>query len=103
MEKYNEIQSKKMDLNNRKMTNHPPSTGYLPIYEPETSTIKDTFLGLFKYLKPIKKVSLLWPGPSQWRIYYHRMWDQLSTTCSNYYSSPMGNSQLQSTTTNYRQ
>ena len=27
--------------------------------------------------------SLLWPGASQWRIYYHRMWVQLSTTCSN--------------------
>ena len=26
--------------------------------------------------------SLLWPGAKQWRIYYHRMWDQLSTTCS---------------------
>ena len=31
-----------------------------------------------------KKVEgLLWPGASQWRIYYHRMWSQLSTTCSN--------------------
>ena len=28
------------------------------------------------------------PG-SQWRIYYRRMWGQLSTTCSNYWSSPM--------------
>ena len=27
--------------------------------------------------------SLLWPGSSQWRIYYHRMWSQLSTTCCN--------------------
>ena len=27
--------------------------------------------------------SLLWPGASQWRIYYHRMWVQLSTTRSN--------------------
>ena len=26
---------------------------------------------------------LLWPGASQWIIYYHRMWRQLSTTCSN--------------------
>ena len=26
---------------------------------------------------------LLWPGASQWWIYYHRMWRQLSTTCSN--------------------
>ena len=38
----------------------------------------------------IKKSCLLWPGPSQWRIYYHRMWGQLSTTCSNYWSSPVG-------------
>ena len=30
-----------------------------------------------------KSKSLLWPGASQWRIYYHRMWGQLSTTCSN--------------------
>ena len=29
------------------------------------------------------KESLLWPGTSQWRIYYHRMWSQLSTTFSN--------------------
>ena len=34
----------------------------------------------------------LWPRASQWRIYYHRMWVQLSTTCSNYRSSPMGSS-----------
>ena len=27
--------------------------------------------------------SLLWPGASQWRIYYHRKWGQLSTTFSN--------------------
>ena len=26
--------------------------------------------------------SLLWPRASQWRIYYHRMWVQLSTTCN---------------------
>ena len=25
----------------------------------------------------------LWPGASQWRIYYHRMLGQLSTTFSN--------------------
>ena len=31
-----------------------------------------------------KKGSLLWPGASQWIIYYHRMWVQLSTTCSNF-------------------
>ena len=30
-----------------------------------------------------KRKNLLWPGASQWRIYYHRMWGQLSTTCSN--------------------
>ena len=39
-----------------------------------------------------KMLGLQWPGASQWRIYYHRMWGQLSTTCSNYWSSPMGNS-----------
>ena len=27
-----------------------------------------------------KKGSLLWPGGAQWRIYYHKMWGQLSTT-----------------------
>ena len=31
----------------------------------------------------LKVKSSIWPGASQWRIYYHRMWDQLSTTCSN--------------------
>ena len=31
-----------------------------------------------------KRLSLLWPGASQWRIYYHRIWGQLSTTYSNY-------------------
>ena len=29
-------------------------------------------------------LSLLWPRASQWRIYYHRIWVQLSTTCSNF-------------------
>ena len=29
------------------------------------------------------KVKSLWPGAFQWRIYYHRMCGQLSTTCSN--------------------
>ena len=37
-----------------------------------------------------KKGSLLWPGASQWRIYYHRMWGQLSTTCSNVLKQPTG-------------
>ena len=36
------------------------------------------------------KGSLLWPGASQWRIYYHRMWGQLSTTCSNVLTQPNG-------------
>ena len=38
----------------------------------------------------IKKCSLLWPGASQWRIYYHRMWGQLWTTCSNVLKQPNG-------------
>ena len=38
------------------------------------------------------------PRVSQWRIYYHRMWVQLSTTCSNYWSSPIGSFYLQPTT-----
>ena len=33
---------------------------------------------------------LLWPGASQWRIYYHRMWVQLWTTCSNLLKQPNG-------------
>ena len=45
-----------------------------------------------------QKKSVPWPGASQWRIYYHRMWGQLSTTCSN-----ILNSKLQSTTTSYGQ
>ena len=49
------------------------------------------------------KKSRIWPKAFQWRIYYHRMWVQLSTTCSNYRSSPMGSSQLQSTTPSYGQ
>ena len=31
-----------------------------------------------------------WPGASQWRIYYHRMWVQLLTTCSNVLKQPNG-------------
>ena len=31
-------------------------------------------------LEWLVKVSLLWPGASQWRIYYHRMSGELSTT-----------------------
>ena len=38
----------------------------------------------------VKRESLLWPGASQWRIYYHRMWGQLSTTCSNVLKQPNG-------------
>ena len=34
--------------------------------------------------------SLLWPGATQWRIFYHRMWGQLSTTCSNVLKQPTG-------------
>ena len=30
------------------------------------------------------------PGASQLRIYYHRMWGQLSTTCSNALKQPNG-------------
>ena len=36
-------------------------------------------------------------------LYYHRMRGQLSTTCSNYWSSPIWNSKLQSTTNSYGQ
>ena len=35
-----------------------------------------------------KKESPLWPGASKWRIYYHTMWGQLSTTCSNVLMQP---------------
>ena len=38
----------------------------------------------------LSKVSLLWPGSSQWRIYYHRMWGQLSITCNNRLKWPKG-------------
>ena len=37
-----------------------------------------------------KGKSLLWPGASQCRIYYHRMWGQLSTTRSNVLKQPNG-------------
>ena len=33
-------------------------------------------------------MSSIWPGASQWRIYYHRMRGQLSTTCSNILKYP---------------
>ena len=33
---------------------------------------------------------LLWRGASQWRIYNHRKWGQLSTTCSNLLKQPNG-------------
>ena len=42
------------------------------------------------YCTILVKKSLLWPGASQWRIYYHRMWGQLSTTCSNGLKQPNG-------------
>ena len=35
-------------------------------------------------------LNLLWPGASQLRIYYQRMWGQLSTTCSNLLKKPNG-------------
>ena len=34
--------------------------------------------------------SLLWPGASQGSIYFHRMWSQLSSTCSNLLKEPNG-------------
>ena len=37
-----------------------------------------------------KKDSLLWQGASQWRIYNHRMWGQLSTAYSNVLKQPNG-------------
>ena len=37
-----------------------------------------------------KKGSLLWPGASQLRIYYHRLWGQLSATYSNVLKQPNG-------------
>ena len=37
-----------------------------------------------------EKVKSLWPGASQWRSYYHRMWCQLSTTWSNVLKQPNG-------------
>ena len=46
---------------------------------------------------------LLWPGASQWRIYFHSMGGVNICVVSNYGSSPMGNSWLQSTTTSYWQ
>ena len=30
------------------------------------------------------------PLPSQWKIYYHRMWGQLSATCGNLLKQPNG-------------
>ena len=44
----------------------------------------------FHYNNKGKSKSLLWPGASQWRIYYNRMWGQLSTTCSNVLKQPNG-------------
>ena len=41
-------------------------------------------------LMRLYKGSLLWPGASHWRIYYHRIWVQLSTTCSNVLKQPNG-------------
>ena len=38
--------------------------------------------------------SLLWPGASQWRIYYHRIWGQLSTTRSNVLKQSNGELQV---------
>ena len=40
------------------------------------------------------KKSLLWPGASHWRICYHRMWVQLSTTRSNVLKQPNGELQV---------
>ena len=34
--------------------------------------------------------SLLGPGAFQFRIYYHIMWGQLSTTCTNLLKQPNG-------------
>ena len=50
-----------------------------------------TFYLLSSYQHLFKKrQSLLWPGASHWRICYHRMWCQLSNTCSNVLNQPNG-------------
>ena len=38
----------------------------------------------------VKKVKSSMARSLQWRIYYHRMWGQLSTTCSNVLKQPNG-------------
>ena len=43
-----------------------------------------------KYVSIILKGKVLWSGASQWRIYYHWMWGQLSTTCNNVLKYPTG-------------
>ena len=53
-------------------------------YHPSSCVFKARAL-VFSYHK-----SLLWPGASHWRIYYHRMCGQLSTTCSNLRKWPNG-------------
>ena len=40
--------------------------------------------------KKLLKCNLRCPGASQWSIYYHRMWVQLSTICSNVLKQPDG-------------
>ena len=46
---------------------------------------------MIKFNNQLKsKVLFLWPGAFQCRIYYHRMWGQLSTTCSNLLKKPNG-------------
>ena len=44
--------------------------------------------------KKKKRESLLWPGASKWRIYYHRMCVQLSTSFSNLLKYPNPNGEL---------
>ena len=41
--------------------------------------VKSNTTFLINYYTIKKRQSLLWPGDFQWRIYYHRMWSQLST------------------------
>ena len=50
---------------------------------PQVSCHNLTVLTIIMYNEDIVKGSLLWPRATQWRIYYHWMWGQLSTTWSN--------------------
>ena len=81
--RWNSIDKIKMDLNIQKMTNHPSSPDRKCLTHARISSTTLAHGNSNNEIRQSKVKSYTWPRTSQWRIYFHKMWGQLSTNCSN--------------------